>query len=226
MIEQVMRNAASISPDRPTMNLPPMAYRFLWQRRFARIPRHEWPIFSVSTPEGRLSPFDKLWWTSTIDGRYFRRSTRGRFALGPLAKICYLASDASIAISETSQALRGDRQLTLDKVIQFHSPVPRKLSPGFRIRRGVPLLDLTGPDVPFLKSLERYRLIDNRANFYDQVIFGRHSVNYPITQAIARCAFRNRYCGIIWQSVRQTTDWISTSPDCIVLFCDNALTYT
>ena len=195
--------------------------RFSWQRKFARIPSKEWCNFAVVTPDGRLDPRDKLWCTSTPrDGQPFHRSFQTRFALRNKVKICYLASDASIAFSETNPILREDNQLTLNKIMHSENPIPRRLSRSFRLAPGIPLLELRNSDVPFLTALEAHHIIADRSHFYKDVVAGRDASCYPITQAIARMAFRKDFFGIVYTSARQPKDWNVSSPDCVVLFRD------
>jgi hypothetical protein len=197
-----------------------MITRFMWQRKLTCIPSKEWSNFSMVTPDGRRSPFEKLWWNLSFDSQRFRKSYRGRFALGHLIKVCYLASDQSITVAETSAILRQDDHLTLNKIIEFVFPKPMKLSPSFRLNLGISLLDLTSPDAPFLRALEYHKIISDRIHFYNEVITGRKPSCYPITQAIAHMAFRHQFAGIIWKSARQPTDWKVASSDCLVLFHD------
>lgn len=199
-------------------SIPDMMTRFLWQRKLARVPSQEWSDFSVVTPNGRIGPSDKLWWTSTRDDQYFHKSCRSRFALSCLARVCYLASDQSITLTETNDALRFDDHLTLRNILNFVPPTPRKLSPSFPLNQGTSLLDLRSLNARFLISLERGGIVLDHSLFYENVIASRDESCYPITQAIARSAYKNHFDGIVYKSVRQATDAIVASSDCLVLF--------
>jgi hypothetical protein len=130
-----------------------MMKRFLWQRKLSRIPHQEWLEASAVTPDGRVRPSDKLWWTASHDHQYFHESPQGRFSLGRSIRICYLASDISITLTETNVALRLDDRLTFNTIGNFVPQTPRRLSPSLRLNVDTTLLDLRTRDDRFLISL-------------------------------------------------------------------------
>lgn len=177
--------------------------------RLGAISKQEWEnLRQKSIPFAKERGFYELDWYNL---RYVPRAQEppddrdsfhisgGRFAI-PERKVTYLAAGPHIAMME----LKARNEEYADSIIDDWAAgrfVPNLDKQGhnltLRIVGGSAILDLSVPNSPFFKLVDR-----NETGFLSGIIGSRDESVYPDTHLISLHAFEHGFDGLAWNSVR------------------------
>ncbi len=155
--------------------------------------------------------------------REFAYIANGRFSLNK-EKVAYFASDFPTALFETEPFFRNKPDFTFKDYEGYINPSVKKNPKTYgypltrKLKNKTPILDLLSKDCNLLIYLKENGFIENRQEFYEQIIFARDEKIYPLTQLISQYAYQNNIRGIAYKSVRQPVDENICPGENLILF--------
>ncbi len=221
-----------------------------WDELFSRITTEDWnDIKKHQNKWSRETLSEKLWYHSRyyevnpkepfdydkpqkIYGReetdipnnpkLFFPSLNGRFALEN-KPVSYWAFDFYISKTEITKELHKEEGCSLEEMMKYVKKDAMWALTEKYLKFDAPILDLRHTNNAFFRLIKKYNIYNSEEIFFKDKIYTKNDSVYPLTQIIAKHAFKNNFQGIVWTSVRDPNDCNYGGAICMVIFNQDIL---